>query len=387
MPTNDVEQDLVKTAQRRDDRLTEYLISVSRGRRGLVPSILRGTLGALAPVYCAGLKTYLLPYDVGLRKRLQLPCRVISIGNLTTGGTGKTPMTQALCRMLVQEGRRVAILSRGYGGQLERGCAVVSDGKRVRLSASESGDEAYLLARTLPDVPVLIGKDRRASGLLAVEQFHPDVIVLDDGMQYWQLHRDLDIVLLNACEPFDNGWTFPRGLLREPPSHLRRAGIIVLTNIRRAGGQQVADVIQRVRRLAPGRPIYTADLAPFGLRDVVTREQIGADWLAGKRITALSAIGNPSSFESMIGELGGILAERFRFRDHQAISVAEMERVCAASCVVGAEAIITTEKDAVKLPPLKTALPLLALQVSMRLEAEHEFLDAVKQALGEWTIQ
>jgi tetraacyldisaccharide 4'-kinase len=374
--------DPVTTANRPGDRLTEYLLSVSRGRRGLAPSLLRGTLGALAPVYCAGLKAYLLPYNLGLRQRMKLPCKVISIGNLTTGGTGKTPMTQALCRLLMRRGLRVAVLSRGYGGQLERGCAVVSDGDKVRLRAAESGDEAYLLARTLPGVPVLIGKDRRASGMLAVEQFGPDVIVLDDGLQYWQLHRDLDIVLLNACEPFDNGWTFPRGLLREPPSHLRRAGVVILTNAQRAGTAQVEAVIRRARQLAPGRPIYTADLAPFALRNVTTRESVDLEWLDGRRVTALSAIGNPAAFESMIGELGGILAGRFRLRDHRALTLADLERSCAESCAVGAQAIIITDKDAVKLPPLKTALPMLALQVTMQIEGEQEFLGAITEAIG-----
>jgi tetraacyldisaccharide 4'-kinase len=253
----------------------------------------------------------------------------------------------------------------------------------VRLSAREAGDEAYLLARTLPGVPVLVGKDRRQTGVLAAEQFHPDLIVLDDGMQFWQLHRDLDIVLLNACAPFDNGWTFPRGLLREPPSHLRRAGIIVLTSTRLAGPEQTQAVRDRVRRLAPGRPIFTADLAPTGLQSIVGRTALPASWLDGRRVAALSAIGNPDSFEAMIGELGGELRARFRFRDHAAITLGDMERVFAESCAAGAEAVLTTEKDAVKMAPLKSALPLLALQVALQIEEEAEFLAAIQAALTE----
>jgi tetraacyldisaccharide 4'-kinase len=368
------------------DRITEYLLSVSRGRRGLAPMLLRTALGAFAPVYCVGLKTYLLPYNVGLRKRTKLPCKVISIGNLTTGGTGKTPMTQMLCRLLTASRRKVAILSRGYGGKLEHGCAIVSDSKRVWLNAQEAGDEAYLLARTLPGIPVLIGKDRRVSGMRAVEEFDPDIIVLDDGMQYWQLHRDLDIALLNACEPFDNGWTFPRGLLREPPSHLARAGIVVLTNIRRAGMDQVQDVIQHVRRLAPGRPIFTADLAPTGLWNVSTGQELGVEWLESRRVAAVSAIGNPASFESMIGESGGILARRFRFRDHHPISLTDLEKICLESRAVGAEAIVVTAKDAVKLPLLKDSLPIMALQVTMKVDEDSEnlFWCTLIEALHDW---
>jgi tetraacyldisaccharide 4'-kinase len=361
--------------------LESYLLSVARGRRGVVPAVLRTAMTALAPVYVAGLETYLLPYNLGIRKRKRLPCPVICIGNLTTGGTGKTPMTQTLCTLLRASGRKVVILSRGYGGRHERGCAVVSDGQKVRLSAMEAGDEAYLLAKTLPDIPVVVGKDRRKTGTLAWNEFRPDVIVLDDGMQYWQLHRDLDIVLLNACDPFDNGYTFPRGLLREPPSHLRRAGIVVLTNAQRAGSEQRTRLKETVHRLAPGRPVFTADLAPVGLRALSGKSDTPLDWLEGRRVAALSAIGNPASFETLIGELGGVLAARFRFRDHQEITLPEMERIFDEACAAHAEAILTTEKDAVKMVPLKSRVPVLALQVTMQIEGANEMLAHIESVL------
>ena len=357
--------------------IEDYLLSVARGRKGIVPALLRTGLAALAPVYCAGLEAYLLPYNLGIRKRAHLPVPVLCVGNLTTGGTGKTPMTQTLCRLLTAQGKRVCVLSRGYGGAHEYDCAVVSDGNRVLLPAKEAGDEAHLLAKTLPGIPVIVGKDRRVTGKLAVEQFSPDVVVLDDGMQFWQLHRDLDIVLLNACEPFDNGWTFPRGLLREPPSHLKRAGIIVLTNTRSAGAAQIEKVKSQVERIAPGKPIFTADLAPNGIRAIAGKAEFPNEWLNGQRIAAMSAVGNPSSFESMLGELGGALAARFRFRDHQAITLPDLERVFRESCAAGASAVLTTEKDAVKMPPLKSPLPLLALRVVMQIENEAAFFAAV----------
>ena len=361
--------------------IEDYLVSVCRGRRGLVPSLLRTGLAALAPVYCAGLEIYLAPYNLGIRKRTRLPVPVICVGNLTTGGTGKTPMTQALCRLLVSQGKKVCVLSRGYGGAHEYDSAVVSDGKRVLLNAKEAGDEAHLLAKTLPGVPVVVGKDRRVTGKLAVEQFAPDIVVLDDGMQFWQLHRDLDIVLLNACEPFDNGWTFPRGLLREPPSHLKRAGIIVLTNAKNAGAEQIANVKAQIERIAPGKPLFTADLAPNGLRAIAGKAEFPSDWLNGQRVSALSAVGNPSSFETMLGELGGILAARFRFRDHQAITLPDLERVFNESCAAGASAVITTEKDAVKMSALKSPLPLLALRVAMHIDNEADFFAAVTEKI------
>ncbi len=373
-----------------------YLLEVSQGRRGIVPSLLRGGLGVLAPVYCAGLKTYLLPYNMGLRQRTRLGCPVICIGNLTTGGTGKTPMTQTLCRLLMAQGRRVVILSRGYGGENEYGCAVASDGVNVLLGARQAGDEAYLLAQSLPGVPVVVGKDRRVTGALAVTRFHPDIIVLDDGMQFWQLHRDLDIVLLNAVAPFDNGWTFPRGLLREPPSHLRRAGIIVLTNAQTAGAAQLEQVRQRVSRLAPDTPVFTADLVPDTLRllnntgdarlndqtvlqDTASQDTVGLQTLHGRNVTALSALGNPAAFEAMLVGLGYNVVRAFRFRDHQPLSGVELGDVVTASVQAGA-AIVTTEKDAVKLTGRSNELAdteIYALRVRMRIEGEDMFLNAV----------
>jgi tetraacyldisaccharide 4'-kinase len=361
--------------------IESYLLAVARGRPGPVPMLLRGLLAALAPVYCAGLELYLLPYHLGIRKRSRLPCPVLCIGNLTTGGTGKTPMTQMLCRLLQTMGKRVVVLSRGYGGQNEYGCAIASNGERLLLTAPESGDEAYLLACTLPGIPVVVGKDRRVTGALAWERFRPDVIVLDDGMQFWQLHRDLDIVLLNACEPFDNGWTFPRGLLREPPSHLRRAGIVVLTNAQRAGDVQIATVQRRVAKLAPACPIFTADLAATGLRDLAGKMKCPLSWLEGRKIAALSALGNPTAFEAMLETLGADVIGRFRFRDHKRITEDEMANVGREARVSGVEAVITTEKDAVKLTANQAALPLLALQVEMRIAGESALWNVVETIL------
>lgn len=358
-----------------------YLLAVARGRPGLLPTLLRGLLAALAPVYCLGLEIYLLPYYLGVRKRHRLPCPVICIGNLTTGGTGKTPMTQMLCRQLHAAGKRVVVLNRGYDGKNEYGCAVVSDGEQVLLTALEAGDEAYLLASTLPGIPVVVGKDRRVTGTLAYERFRPDVIVLDDGMQFWQLHRDLDIVLLNACEPFDNGWTFPRGLLREPPSHLRRAGIVILTNAQRAGDTQVANVKRQVEKLAPNRPILTADLTPTGLRALTGKISYPISWLHGRKVAALSALGNPAGFEAMLEALGASLVARFRFRDHKQIREDELAQVFQEAHTAETEIIITTEKDAVKLDIKAANVSLLALQVEMQVAGKAELWRVVNRTL------
>jgi len=358
-----------------------YILSVIRGRSGSLASLLRLILALLAPVYCLGLKLFLLPYDLGIRKRTRLSCPVVCIGNLTTGGTGKTPMTQLLCRSLLASGKKVVVLSRGYGGENEYGCGVVSDGQRVMLNAEQAGDEAYLLAKTLPGIAVIVGKDRRVTGALAVERFQPDILVLDDGMQFWQLHRDLDIVLLNAAEPFDNGWTFPRGLLREPPSHLKRAGIIVLTNADRAGKAQTDLARLQVQKLALNRPIFRADLMPVALHSIPDGDEYPLEWLRGRSIAAFCALGNPASFEETLSTLGADLAVCTRLHDHQAVTTGDLETIFAEACAAGAEAIVTTEKDAVKLPSIPGSLPLLELRAAMKVEDENQFLAAVEAHL------
>lgn len=385
----------------------EYLVSVLHGRPGVIPALLRSGLGLLSPVYTLGLKSYLLPYRLGWRRRARLPCPVCCVGNLTTGGVGKTPMTQTICRRLQTEGLRVAVLLRGYGGKHEYGAAIVSDGSTLFLDAGAAGDEAFLLAATLPEVPVVVGKDRRVTGALAVERFRPDVLVLDDGMQFWQLHRDLDIVLLNACSPFDNGWTFPRGLLREPPSNLDRAGLIVLTNARSAGPERVAEARNTISRLAPHAPVFTADLAPAGL--LPPAGAVGAVWpghvfpleqpdlvpgarhglLKGEgvplpqRVAALCAIGNPASFEYSLRQLGMTVARQFHFRDHHRFLPEELDRVFEEARLAGVEAIVTTEKDVVRMPvlPPETPIPLLVLAVRMEIAEEDAFFTHVRKAL------
>ena len=247
-------------------RLEEYVLAViaEPGEPGLAASVVRAFLGGCADLYDFGLEAYLASERWGLRRRGRLPISILSIGNLTVGGTGKTPMTQYLCRCLQAHGKRVAILSRGHGGE-SQSVRLVSDlTGPVLLSAAEAGDEPVLLARTLPGVPVLVGKDRRLSGREALRRFGLDALVLDDGFQFWQLQRDLDIVLLDARCPFDNGFSLPRGLLREPKRHLRRAGIVVAT---RSGGLTVPEresLIAQIRDLAPNAPLFFADHRAVG---------------------------------------------------------------------------------------------------------------------------
>ncbi len=345
-----------------------------QGKRGFLPAMLRLLMASLSIVYCAGLTIYLLPFRFGLRKRSRLKCPVISIGNLTTGGTGKTPFTIMLCRSLQSMGKSIVVLNRGYRGKNEFGCAVVSDQNGVLLTSDEAGDEAYLLAKSLPGIPIITGKDRRITGRKATELFNPDVVILDDGMQFWQLHRDLDIVLLNAAAPFDNGWTLPRGLLREPPSHLDRAGIVIVTSGSSCSEEAKAAILKRINELAPGRPIYFTNLIAAGLVDLKNDTQLPLSWLDTRKVSLFSAIGNPASFEQTIQQLGADTIKHTRLRDHEQVSMMELTRICEQAADAGSSALITTAKDAVKIPKIVSAIPVLALEVEMEVSDTQSFL-------------
>ncbi len=363
--------------------MTDYLLSVIGGdRKGVTANVIRAALALLAFVYVAGLKIYLFPYRIGIRRQAKLPCPAISVGNLTVGGTGKTPMTRLVCELLVQRGFKPCVLIRGYRGENEFGSAVVSTGDTVELTAKQAGDEAYLLARLMPGVPIVAGKDRRKTGALAVERFKPDVIVLDDGMQFYQLHRDLEIVLLNAVKPFDNGWTFPRGLLREPPSHLRRAGLIVTTNSDKVDEIELSELQARVGKIAPGIPIATASFQADSLEALDRSPSHPVEWLSGRNVASYCALGDPGGFEELLVRSGAEIVYQARFPDHHEPTMGELEEIIDMACRRGAEAVIVTEKDAVKLPPIGRPLPFLALKGRLAVCDVEEFRSILLRALS-----
>ena len=372
-------------ASRLEPKIVEdYVLSViaEPGRPGLSAAALRGFLGCCAGLYDIGLEGYLAGERLGLRRRGRLPIPVVSIGNLSVGGTGKTPMTQLLCRRMQARNKRVAILSRGHGGENQSVCVVSDAGGDVFLSAAQSGDEPYLLAQTLPGVPVLVGKDRRQSGREALRRFGLDLLIMDDGFQFWQLGRNLDIVLLDARRPFDNGFPLPRGLLREPKRHLRRSGIVVAT---RAGGLTVAErqsLSAQVRALAPDAPLFFADHRAVGL---VPAHDLSApvrplSELRGRRVFAVSAIAQPQSFvETLTREVQAEVVGRLTWGDHHKISPTDAQAALTAANRSGAEALVMTEKDAVKWSRVAEAanLSAYALRIEMAVEDEAGFMEQV----------
>jgi tetraacyldisaccharide 4'-kinase len=315
--------------------------------RGAVSWVIRGLAWPFSLVYRAGLAVFLAAYSLGVRKRHRLPVPVVSVGNLTFGGTGKTPAVEAICRILIEQGRKVVVLSRGHGGSA-RGPLVVSDGKSIAASAAECGDEPLALARALPDVAVLVGRDRRESGDLACRELAPDVIVLDDGLQYWQLERDLDIVVVDAKRPFGSGFVMPMGDLREPVAGLRRAGVILLNSAGELGEEAGRALFETVSRLAPNALILRCARRPSRLAGP-DGQPAELDWLRGRRVVGFCGIGRPESFFGTLGSLGADVCERLPYADHHGYTQADLALIESRRESLGAEAVVTTEKDSARL--------------------------------------
>jgi tetraacyldisaccharide 4'-kinase len=341
-------------------------------------------LTPLSWLYRGGLAAYLLPYKIGIRKRHRLPCRVVSVGNLTFGGTGKSPMVRAICEELTGLGIRAAVLSRGHGGKLCSVGGLVSDGNRRLMDACDSGDEPALLADSLPGVPVAIGKDRRKSGGMIVERFEPDVIVLDDGMQYWQLHRDVEIVLVSAAAPFGMGRVLPAGDMREPPSGLGRADVVIVTGAEAVDEDRAREVKADMVRRAPHGKVFVARRDAVAVIDAGSGERLPVDALKGMSVVAVSGIAKPHSFEEMLARCGAKIAACVRFGDHCAYSKSQMEIVRSAMESTRADVVVTTAKDAVK---LQISDRTLILDIAMVVDNMEELIRIVAGSAKEARVE
>ncbi|HEY7490052.1 MAG TPA: tetraacyldisaccharide 4'-kinase [Candidatus Tectomicrobia bacterium] len=345
------------------------------GSLGLTP------LWLAAHVYRGVVEARSASYTYGLRHRQQLPCRVISIGNLTLGGTGKTTLTIWMARWYQQHGWRVAVLSRGYGAHMTTPFCVVSAGAGPLLDWRAVGDEPYLLAGALPGVPVLIGKNRYQSGRYACDHFGTQVVILDDGFQHYALQRDLDIVLLDASNPFGHGTLLPRGTLREPWHALRRANAIMLTRVEMAE-QQLPTLCQQLRRWRIHQPVYGMTMEAEALCQGETCIPDGLTRLRQRRVVAFAGIGNPQAFASTLAQLGSDVVALLVFPDHHPYTAADWHTIVDLACQRQAECLVTTEKDAVRLASAWQApIPVYALRIGVRFVQGHATLQQQLQTL------
>ena len=367
------------------ERLESYLVKLIQERgsdqdQPLAIRLLLGVLKALSLVFGAVVALRYAAYRAGLLRRYPLGIQVISIGNVTAGGTGKTPVTEIFARTLAAEGRKVAILSRGYRRkeapwwvrcftQVVSPPLVVSDGRRVLLDSATGGDEPYMLASNLPGVAVVVDRDRVKAGRYAIKRFGADTLILDDGFQYQRLKHSVEVVLVDATNPFGNGNLLPRGVLREPARHLRRADIVFLTKCR----GDVSAVREEIRRYNAKAEIVECNHAPKVLRDVWSREEFPLEWLKGKTTCTLSGIASPKGFENSLRHLGAKVVWCERYADHHRYDASEVLYALNRTADMGADALVTTEKDAVRFPRLEaTPVRCLYLRIAIEILAGRE---------------
>lgn len=329
----------------------------------------------VAGAICGGLHAVRLwSYQIGLRKVRRLPCPVISVGNLTWGGTGKTPAVIMIAQVLKERGIPVAVVSRGYKGATGARVNVVSDGTSVLLDARSAGDEPLLLAERLTGVPVLTCRNRYLAGRYAWSKFQVAGVILDDGFQHLQLARDVNILLLDATNPWGNRKLIPRGMLREPISQAVRADAILLTKCNDPGAQHIASAGAYPSRHIPA---FRSTYAPRTLVNLYTNARTDPQTLQGKRVYGFCGIAEPRSFEAIIRSLGASPVGFRSYRDHHTYTAADIELLEGEATVKGADLILTTGKDGGKVRPLLPAkLPFLQLDIDLKLlDREEEFLN------------
>jgi tetraacyldisaccharide 4'-kinase len=367
---------------------------IAEERRGTGAALLRALLFSCSKLYQVLVKIHRWLINVRILRDETLGVQVIAIGNLTWGGTGKTPVVEKFARELRDQGRNVAILSRGYRSKpaplherilnkiLLRADTtpprVVSDGRSLLLDSETAGDEPYMLASNLNDVVVLVDKDRVKSGRYAVEKFGCDTLLLDDGFQYWKLRgRRHDVVLIDCQEPFGNEHMQPRGSLREPPSHLARASTIFIT---KSDGKTAA-LRQRIAELNSTAGIIECVHHPLYLEDVFTGQRHDLKMIKGRKVASLSGIAQPESFEHNLVSSGSELVYSKRFADHHRFTQQEVLNAINRSKKRQAEMIITTQKDAVRFPKIdRRDLPIFFMRVEIKIVAgADDFQDCVRK--------
>jgi tetraacyldisaccharide 4'-kinase len=333
--------------------------------RGLSPPggpLLAAALAPLSALYGRALEARARLYRSGVLASRRVSCPVVSVGNLTFGGTGKTPFVEFLARRLRFEGRHPAVVSRGYGRR-SKGVIVVSRGAGPLVGPDRGGDEPVAISRRIPAMPVVVGEERADAASAALD-LGADLILLDDGYQHLALERDVDLLLLDAADPFGGGKLPPAGRLREPLSALGRADAVVFTRAHRA--ESPSEARSELDRRNPRAPVFTARIRPAGLWDE-RGSPVMASRLAARRFVAVCGIANPAGFAASLAELDLSPEELLAFPDHHRYARRDLERIRRAADRTGSAWILTTTKDAVKLEGT-TSLPVVTLRLDVEVE-------------------
>ena len=334
------------------DRIKRYILSIMKDERKTVDAYIIGALLSIASaVYLVLLKCVYLLYKNNILRSHKVRAKVISVGNITLGGTGKTPFAIALAKNIKAMGRKPAVLTRGYGK-----------------------DESQLLKEKLQDIPVLVGRDRVKNADRAVGQVGSDCVILDDGFQHYRIKRDINIVLIDATSPFGNRRLFPRGILREPLTRLRDADIAILTKSDMGRGN--IDYIRSVlKKFNGGIGIAESFYQPVDLRKIFSEGLTPLSYIMNKKLALLAGIANPDYFEWMVGSLGCKIVERFYYADHYPYREKDIDFVVKKCLDRNSNLLITTEKDAVRLKRLKSLpsqVEIFALRIDLKVNSNEK---------------
>jgi len=319
--------------------------------KGVLAGLCKALLFVFSLVYLFGVEFTKILHKIGILRTHRVNCRVVSIGNITMGGTGKTPLVELAAKRLKEKGKNAVVLIRGYGD-----------------------DEHKLLRENLKDAKVLVGRDRVKNAKRAIAEFKPDVILLDDGFQHWRIKRDLDIVSINSRNPFGNGNIIPRGILREPLSSLKRADIFLVNKVDSNSAQEA--IIERLKKINPKADVFKCKYAPVSIYDFIQDKKIDLREIKDKKVCALSAIADPEYFEKLLRNSGAIVESSFRFQDHHDYDKQELEEIIKKCKESNIWAILTTQKDIVKIREIisKTEIPIYALQIEPKIDREDELI-------------
>ena len=350
----------------------EYFYNIATDKeKGILSIPIKAVLFALSFIYCLAVKIMIF---VNSRRASRLDCKVISVGNITLGGTGKTTLVEFIAVHLKKQGRKVAVLSRGYKRRLT--------GSEPAVASYENmGDEPYMLSKNLGSIPVIVDSDRISSARKAIKEHGVDTVILDDGFQQWRILKDLEIVAIDAANPFGNRCLLPRGILREPLSSLKRADVFVLTKVNL--GHTGEDAKNCLSRINPSAQIFSAKHKPLGFYRIdKPGELLKPAVLKTEAVTLFSGIGDPESFENLIKGMGLNIGLSFKFPDHHNYTKEDLEKIIRASRDKNINTIITTQKDAARLGSLQLApsgLQFLYLRIELEIEDEQRFYNRLRQ--------
>ncbi len=349
-------------AQGQTRGITPYLEWVWRSNTGLLQDFLRFPFTVLSWVYGFVSRLRIFFYKTGLLPKKRVNAHVVSIGNITTGGTGKTPITIYFAEQWQKKGHKVGIVSRGYGRKNQNTVILVSKGAQPLVSADTVGDEPYLMAERLKKIPIVVAADRFSGCQILISQFGVDVILLDDGFQHLKLHRDVNLLLIDATKPFGNGHLLPRGSLRESPSAIKRADHVIMT---RTDEQLPMDaMIQKIKPYQES--MLQSRFEASALIDLSTHEELQPAVLANARVLPFCGIGNPNAFITQLKKLGARIEAPFIFEDHHPYQEKDLIEISEAAKKRGVIHIVTTEKDAVKIKQfIPSNMKIFALRIDL----------------------